>query len=72
MSQIDGDNISSEEILITITELNMPNFEFYDFLSFCDGHNSLLDIAEKVNFSAWDLYAVAEKLVSHDLIRECD
>jgi hypothetical protein len=30
MSFIDGDNISSDEILITITELNMPNFEFYD------------------------------------------
>jgi aminopeptidase-like protein len=40
-----------------------------DFLSFCDGEHSLLDIANKINVPAWDLYEIVEKLVSHDLIR---
>lgn len=39
-----------------------------NFLSFCDGEHSLIDIAEKINLPAWDLYELIEKLVSHDLI----
>ena len=39
-----------------------------NFLSFCDGEHLLLDIAEKLNLPAWDLYELVEKLVSHDLI----
>lgn len=41
-----------------------------DFLSFCDGEYSLLDIAnKKINLPAWDLYEIVKKLASHDLIR---
>jgi aminopeptidase-like protein len=39
-----------------------------NLLSFCDGEHSLIDIAEKINLPAWDLYELIEKLVSHDLI----
>ena len=39
-----------------------------NFLSYCDGEHSLLDIAEKINLPAWDLYELAETLISHDLI----
>jgi aminopeptidase-like protein len=39
-----------------------------NFMSFCDGEHSLLDIAEKINIPAWELYEITEKLVAHDLI----
>jgi aminopeptidase-like protein len=39
-----------------------------NLLSFCDGEHSLLDIAEKINIPAWDLYEPIKKLVSQDLI----
>jgi aminopeptidase-like protein len=40
-----------------------------DFISLCDGEHSLLDIAEKINRPAWELYELTEKLVAHDLIK---
>lgn len=39
-----------------------------NFMSFCDGEHSLLDIAEKINIPAWELYELTEKLVANDLI----
>jgi aminopeptidase-like protein len=39
-----------------------------NFLSLCDGEHSLLDIGEKINLPAWDLYELVEKLILHDLI----
>ena len=39
-----------------------------NLLSFCDGGHSLLEIAEKINVPAWDLYELVEKLILHDLI----
>ena len=39
-----------------------------NLISFCDGENSLLDIAEKTNHPAWDLYELVEILITHDLI----
>ena len=39
-----------------------------NFLSLCDGEHSLLDIADKINVPARDLYELVEKLVLHDLI----
>ena len=39
-----------------------------NFISFCDGKNSLLDIAEKINCPCWELYEIVEKLKSHKLI----
>ena len=41
-----------------------------NYLSFCDGENTLLDIAEKINLPAWELYELVEKLVLQDLISE--
>jgi aminopeptidase-like protein len=42
--------------------------EIMNILSFCDGEHSLLDIAEKINVPAWQLYETVEKLISEDLI----
>jgi len=39
-----------------------------NFLSYCDGEHSLLDIAEKINLPSWDLYELVEELISYDLI----
>ena len=39
-----------------------------NLLSYCDGKHSLIDIAEKINLPAWDLYELIETLISHDLI----
>ena len=39
-----------------------------NLLSLCDGEHSLLDIAEKINLPAWDLYELVDKLILHDLI----
>jgi aminopeptidase-like protein len=39
-----------------------------NLLSYCDGEHSLMDIAEKINLPAWDLYESIEILISHDLI----
>ena len=39
-----------------------------DFISFCDGQRSLLEIAESLNVPMWDLYDIVDKLVSHNLI----
>ena len=39
-----------------------------DFISLCDGENSLLEIAENLNIPIWDLYDVAQKLLNHNLI----
>ncbi len=41
-----------------------------NFLSFCDGEHTLLDIAEKINLPAWELYEFVEKLVSQKVISE--
>ena len=39
-----------------------------NLLSYCDGEHSLIDIAEKINLPAWDLYESIKMLISHDLI----
>jgi aminopeptidase-like protein len=39
-----------------------------NLLSYCDGEHSLIDIAEKINIPAWDLFELIETLISHDLI----
>tara|TARA_B110000858_G_scaffold89318_1_gene103260 strand:- start:2407 stop:3729 length:1323 start_codon:yes stop_codon:yes gene_type:complete len=41
-----------------------------NFLSWCDGTNSLVDIAEKLNIPVWDLYVIAEKMLSQKLIKK--
>ena len=39
-----------------------------DFISWCDGDNSLLDIAEKCNVPVWELYPLVEDLKKFRLI----
>jgi aminopeptidase-like protein len=39
-----------------------------DFISLCDGNNSLLDIADRLCVPAWDLYELVDKLEAHNLI----
>ena len=39
-----------------------------NLFSYCDGEHTLVDIAEKINLPAWDLYDSIEILISHDLI----
>ena len=39
-----------------------------DFISLCDGKNSLLEIAESLNVPIWNLYDVVKKLENQDLI----
>ena len=41
-----------------------------NFLSFCDGQNSLLQIAEKINVPIWELFELTDKLKSHNLIKK--
>ena len=41
-----------------------------NFISFCDGHTSLLEIAENLNLPIWKLYDVVDLLKSHSLIDE--
>ena len=39
-----------------------------NFISFCDGQTSLLEIAESLNLPIWELYELVNKLESHSLI----
>ena len=39
-----------------------------NFISYCDGHHSVLDIAECIKVPAWELYPIIEKLLQSDLI----
>jgi aminopeptidase-like protein len=40
------------------------------FLNYCDCEHSLIDIAEKINLPAWDLYELVDRLILEDLIVE--
>lgn len=39
-----------------------------DFISLCDGHSSLVQIADKLNIPIWSLYELADNLERHSLI----
>ncbi len=39
-----------------------------NFISYCDGNLSLLEIANKINEPVWDLYDLSEKLIKNDVI----
>ena len=41
-----------------------------NFISFCDGQTSLLEIAENLNLPIWELYEIVDILKSQDLINE--
>ena len=53
---------------ISIKNKNLETRRLLDIISYCDGEHSLLDIAEKINVPAWDLYEYVDKLIQHDLI----
>lgn len=40
-----------------------------NFMSLCDGNNSLLDIAEILGVAIWDLYSLVDILTSHNLLQ---
>jgi aminopeptidase-like protein len=40
-----------------------------DFISFCDGKNTLMDIAENLKIPIWNLYKLVDKLQKKNLIR---
>lgn len=44
--------------------------QIMNFLSFCDGKTSLLNIADLLKVPIWELYDLVEKLQSHSLISE--
>ena len=39
-----------------------------NFISLCDGENSLLEITERLNVPIWSLYDIINKLLTHGLI----
>ena len=41
-----------------------------NFISYCDGETSLLEIAENLNLPIWELYNIVNKLKDHNLIEE--
>ena len=43
-----------------------------DFLSWCDGQHSLINIADKLSVPAWQLYDLIEKLKEKGLIKIVD
>ena len=43
-----------------------------NFISFCDGRISLLEIADRLNVPIWDLYDLIEKLEKNSLIHTND
>lgn len=45
-------------------------FLMMDFISLCDGKNSLISIADQLKCPAWDLYKIVDELISHNLIVE--
>jgi aminopeptidase-like protein len=40
-----------------------------NFISYCDGEHSLIDVAEKIGKPAWELYEIVDKLKSHGLLK---
>ena len=51
-------------------EKNVDTRFMMDFISFCDGKNSLLEIAENLGIAIWELYSLVDKLMIHKIIKE--
>jgi aminopeptidase-like protein len=39
-----------------------------DFISWCDGEHTLLEISEKLNVPIWELYDLCNNLEDHEII----
>lgn len=55
---------------LSIKKINNNKNLMMDFITMCDGNTSVLDIANKLNIPAWDLYDIIDKLKSYNLIVE--
>jgi|MDSY01.1.fsa_nt_gb aminopeptidase-like protein len=53
---------------MSIKNIDDQTFLMMNFISYCDGKTSLLDIADKLNIPVWDLYEIIDKLETHNLI----
>ena len=47
---------------------DLKDFKLIDFLSYCDGKRSLLEIAEKCKLPIWTLYPYLEILLKKKII----
>ena len=54
---------------LRIGNLDKKISNMMDFLSLCDGDTSLIEIADLLQVPIWDLYDIADKLISHKLIK---
>ena len=43
-----------------------------NMLSYCDGQNSLLDIAELIDEPFWGLTTIADQLIENDLLQKLE
>ena len=43
-----------------------------NMLSYCDGQNSLLDIAELIDEPFWELTPIADQLIENDLLQKLE
>ena len=56
----------------TFQEKQLPEVNIIlDFLTYADGSNDLIDIAEKLRVPIWDLYDLVATLLKIQLIVEC-
>ena len=53
---------------LSTKKINEDTNLMMNFLSYCDGETSLLEIAEKINYPCWDLYQLIDKLVLNNLL----
>ena len=55
---------------LSTKEINKDVNLMMDFISFCDGNTSLLEVAEKLNIAIWELYELVDKLKIHKIIKK--
>ncbi len=53
-------------------DTDLEEFKLVNFLSYCDGKKSLLDIAEKCNQPAWTFYDIFKTLLKNKIIKSKD
>lgn len=63
-------NLGSRGLYPTVSDRNVVNqvSTILDFITWSDGSHSLLDIAEKCDLPAWELYDMSQKLKENGLI----
>ena len=63
-------NMSKRDLYPTLStkKTDIQSRTMMHFISFCDGENSLLEIADLMSVPAWDLYEIISTLKTHNLI----